>query len=76
MRRILRDATFPNPALKNALSVYRQPVIARGMVQTPLPEGISEVLRVAAEGINTATLFADSQGATPAELHQDRRAHV
>ena len=63
------DAIYPNPALKNALLVYRQPVLARTMVRIELPLGIKDVLRVAAEGLDRATLLAQSHGATPQELH-------
>ena len=74
------DAIYPNPALKNALLVYRQPVLARTMVRNELPLGIKDVLRVAAEGLDRAALLAQSHGATPQELHSaclvDRKSVV
>ena len=63
-------ANSPNLALKCAIALYRQPTLARNLVHSDLPEGITDVFRIAAEGTDSAGLFADAQGATPQEVHQ------
>ena len=66
----MHEGRLAHSALKSAVSIYRQPLLARGLVRKSLPDGISDVLRVAAEGVGTAAQFADSLGASPEEVHQ------
>lgn len=62
-------SAIANQALRSALAVYRQPAQARRMEQLPLPLGIADVLRIAAEGIGTAAQHAAAAGSTSHELH-------
>ena len=66
----MSEVDFINPALKSAVALYRQPLLARKMEKSDLPQGISEVLRIAAGGSERAALAAESQGATAQELYQ------
>ena len=56
-------------ALRNAIAVHRQPLLARRMEQTHLPDGLIDVLRVAAEGKERALSFSDELGASVSEVH-------
>ena len=56
-------------ALRNAVTLYRQPVQARSLERQALPEGIAQLLRIAAEGEATAAQFSAGAGSTPSELH-------
>ena len=56
-------------ALRNAVTLYRQPVQARSLERQALPEGIAQLLRIAAEGEATAAQFSAAAGSSPSELH-------
>ena len=66
----MAEVSLNNAALSNAISLYRQPLLARNMIRFELPVGMSSVLKIAAEGVERAALDADHFGATPGELHQ------
>ena len=63
------ETAIANLALRNALALYRQPVQARSMDRQILPDGILDLLRIAAEGEVTAGQYAPAAGSTPGELH-------
>lgn len=64
------SAVSQTEALTRALALYRQPVLAQDMKRKPLPEGIIDLLRIAAEGEETAERFADISGSSAPELYQ------
>jgi hypothetical protein len=66
----MSDVIFQNRALKTALQLYRQPILARKMTHVGLPEGIWDVLKIAAEGEDWAARSADSLGSTAREVHE------
>ena len=59
-----------NAALAIAISLYRQPVLARKLVRSELPVGMALVLKIAAEGTELAAPLAGKLGVTVEELHQ------
>lgn len=65
----MADDLLPNPAIKDALLLYRQPVLARKLIHKQLPDGVSDILRIAADGHDRAALFADANGGTVADIH-------
>jgi hypothetical protein len=64
------NAFSQTEALTRALALYRQPVLAHDMKRKALPEGITDLLRIAAEGEGTAERFADVSGSSAPELYQ------
>ena len=64
------DAPIEYAAILDAVAIFRQPMLARKMTASALPEGMIVVLRIAAEGDEPARLLANQIAATPKELHE------
>lgn len=57
-------------ALSSAISLYRQPMLARKLIKFELPVGMALVLKIAAEGAEAASTFAGQFGVSADELYQ------
>jgi hypothetical protein len=68
--RTVSEPSVSLDAIRVAVLLYRQPLLARKMIKSPLPLGMGEVLRIAAEGIGRAALNCSQVGATAEELAQ------